>query len=183
MKKFILLPLLLLVAMAMQAQNDAISRFFSKYQEDEAFTSVYVSPKMFQLIAKIETDDPDWNNFRDVLRDLGGLRVLTSDSISNGVALYNEVMSKLPVKEYEELLTVRDGQENVRFWVKESGDVIEELLLVVSEPTEFTMLSFTGRIDLQKIASLSKTLDVDGMEHLEKIKGDDKGEKGDKGNK
>jgi hypothetical protein len=172
MKKLFLLPLFLLAALSTFAQNDGISRFFSKYEEDERFTVVYISPKMFQMIAKIETSDPEWNKFRDVIGDLGGLRVLTADSVSEGISMYKDALSRVPQKEYEELLTVRDGDEHVRFWIKENNNTINELLLLVGAPTEFTMLSFTGKIDLNKISSLAKSVDIDGLQHLDKIKKD-----------
>jgi hypothetical protein len=177
MKKCILLPLLMLATLPIFAQNDAITRFFNKYQEDERFTVVYISPKMFQMVAKIDAEDEDWNKVRDVIKDLGGLRVLTADSIDSGVDMYKDALSRVPQKEYEELLTVRDGKENVRIWIKESNNVISELLLLVGAPNEFTLLSFTGRIDLDKISSLSKSLDIDGVEHLDKVKGNSKAEK------
>lgn len=169
MKKMSLLPLLMLAAFVLNAQNDAITRFFDKYVNDEKFTVVYVSPKMFQMAAKIETTDPEWNKFRDVVKDLGGLRVLVADEITNGVELYKEALNKVPVSEYSELLTVRDGKENVRIWTRDSGNIISELLLLVGAPDEFVLLSFTGKIDLNKISTLAKTLDIDGVEHLDKI--------------
>ncbi len=170
-KTILLLPLFLLAAVFhASAQSDAITRFFEKYVEDEQFTVVYVSPKMFQLVSKIETDDEDWNNIREVVKDLGGLRVLAADSIADGLKYYKDALSKVPTGEYAELLTVRDGKENVRIWIKDSGNIIEELLLLVGAPTEFVMLSFTGKIDLDKISQLSKTLDINGAEHLGKIK-------------
>lgn len=157
-------------AFSASAQNDAITRFFEQYAEDERFTVVFIAPKLFQLAAKIETDDEDWNNIREVVKDLGGLRVLVADSITDGIALYKKALSKVPANEYSELLTVRDKDENVRIWTKDSGNIIEELLLLVGKPDEFVLLSFTGKIDLDKISSLSKVLDVEGADQLEKIK-------------
>jgi predicted nuclease of predicted toxin-antitoxin system len=170
-KVFFLLPMLMLAAIQMHAQNDAISRFFSKYADEERFTVVYISPKMFQMVAKIETDDPDWNKFRSVVSKLGGLRVLSADSISDGLALYKEALNKVPINEYSELITVRDGKENVRIWTKDHDNSIDELLLLVGSPSQFVMLSFTGNIDLDQISTLSKSLDVKGINHLDKIKG------------
>ncbi len=171
MKKMLfVLPALLLVASSLAAQNDAITRFFDRYVDDERFTVVYVSPKLFQLLSKISVDDPDWANVQSVIKDLGGLRVLTADSIADGTAMFKEALSKVPTGEYAELITVRDGKENVRIWTKDTGgSVIEELLLLVGSPTEFTLLSFTGKIDLDKISSLAKAVDMDGFEQLEKI--------------
>ncbi|MBP6825425.1 MAG: DUF4252 domain-containing protein, partial [Saprospiraceae bacterium] len=91
MKKILfLLPVFLLSAIFAQAQNDAITRFFEKYTDDERFTIVYIAPKMFQLVSKIETNDEDWNKVREVVKDLGGLRVLTADSITDGLAIYKD---------------------------------------------------------------------------------------------
>ena len=157
-------------AFSASAQTDAITRFFNQYADDERFTVVYIAPKLFQLAAKIETDDEDWNNIREVVKDLGGLRVLVADSITDGLALYKAALAKVPTNEYSELLTVRDKDENVRIWTKDSGNIIEELLLLVGKPDEFVLLSFTGKIDLDKISSLSKVLDIKGADQLDKIK-------------
>ncbi len=169
MKKVVFSFAFAAIAVLGQAQNDAIVRFFNQYTQDERFTVVFVSQKMFDMASKIETNDPEWNNFRAVVKDLTGLRVLQADSISNAPALYKDALNRVPVAEYEELLTVRDGQENVRIWIKESNNIIAELLLLVGKPKEFTLLSFTGKIDLSKISALSKALDVKGTEHLKKI--------------
>lgn len=171
MKKiFLLLIGSFCLAQAAQAQNDAITRFFEQYMEDERFTVVYIAPKLFSMVGKIETDDPEWEKYREVVGDLTGLRVLTTeDSLVDGVALYKEALSKVPASEYSELLTVRDGQENVRIWIKDSGNIINELLLLVGSPDEFVLLSLTGKIDLDKISVLSKNLDIQGAEHLEKV--------------
>lgn len=170
-KSLFLLPLFLLaVNFSASAQTDAISRFFEKYAEDERFTIVYVSPKMFQLVSKIETSDEEWNRVREIVKDLGGLRVLNADSIGDGLSFYKDALSKVPSGEYEELLTVRDGKENVRIWVKDTENIIEELLLLVGAPEKFTLVSFVGKIDLDKISELSKSLDIDGIQHLEKVK-------------
>lgn len=170
MKKVLLLLPLLFFAAILSAQNDAINRFFSQYMDDERFTVVFVSPKMFNIVSKISTDDEDWENFREVIGGLKGLRVLTADSIADGMKLYKEALDKVPATEYEELVTVRDGKENVRIWVKDSGNIINELLLLVGSPNQFVLLSLAGKIDLDKISSLSKGLDIEGVKHLEKAK-------------
>ena len=171
-KLFLALPVFLMLATTAFSQNDAINRFFNQYMEDERFTVVFVSPKMFNLVSKISTDDEDWEKFREVVGGLTGLRVLTADSIDTGLSMYKEALSKVPAAEYAELLTVRDGKENVRIWIKDSGNIINELLLLVGAPDEFVLLSLTGKIDLDKISELSKGLDINGVQHLEKIKKD-----------
>ena len=166
MKSIFSLAIALLISMAASAQSDAIERFFQDYQEDPNFTVVYVSPKMFQMISKV-TDGSEDKELSSIVKDLKGLRILTSKV--NPSKVYTEANKRLNIKEYEELVTVRDKDSNVRFVTKEANGMINELLLLVGGKEEFVMMSFVGNIDLSKIARLAKKLNIDGAEHLEKI--------------
>lgn len=150
-------------------QADAIEKYFDKYMDDENFTVVYVSPKMFQMISKIAPDEMD-DDTKAVIDDLKGLRILTTEY--NTKAFYKEAKSLIDTKEYEVLMTVRDDGTNVEFLVKDTGDIINELLLLVGGD-EFVLMSFVGNIDLDKIAKLANSIDIDGAEHLDKL-GDQK---------
>jgi len=156
------------------SQADAIEQYFEQYIEDERFTVVYVSPKMFEMVSKIAGEEFD-ENVKDIIKDLKGLRILTTEIEPN--KFYNEALKKIDTKQYEVLMTVRDKGENVQFLTKDDGDIIHELLLLVGGDEEFVMLSFVGNIDLNKIAKLAKTLDIDGAEHLGKLKDKEDSEK------
>ncbi len=67
------------------------------------------------------------------------------------------------------LLTARGDGENVRFMVKDNGDIVEELLMIVGGDTDFALLSFIGNIDLKKIGKLAKALEIDDLEYLQKL--------------
>lgn len=151
----------------LNAQNDAIDRFFEQYQNDENFTMVYVSPKMFQLVAKVASEDLD-KDLNDVVKNLKGLKVLKTEV--NPLQVYKEANNKIDTKEYELLLTARDQGQNVNFYTKtSSNDVVEELLLLVGGDDEFVLLSFVGTLDLAKIAKIAKKMDIDGAEHLGRL--------------
>ena len=68
------------------------------------------------------------------------------------------------------MLQARDNGQKIQFLTKDKGNIIEELLLLVGGENEFVMLSFVGNLDLDKIASLAAKLDIDGAEHLSKLK-------------
>ncbi|WP_235295794.1 DUF4252 domain-containing protein [Portibacter marinus] len=170
MKKLSIILTMMVFAVASSfGQADAIEKYFNKYMDDENFTVVYVSPKMFEYVAKIAPEDMD-KDTRDVIKDLKGLRILTTEY--NTAAFYKEAKSLINRDEYEVLMTVRDEGTNVEFLVKDQGgDIINELLLLVGGD-EFVMMSFVGKIDLNKISKLANSIDIDGMEHLDKIKED-----------
>ena len=52
----------------------------------------------------------------------------------------------------------KDG-DNVEFLIKESNNVIQELLLLSGGKEEFVLLSFMGNLDLNKITRLAKEIE------------------------
>ncbi len=152
------------------AQDDAISKYFNQYVDDEKFSVVYISSKMFEMLGKLDIDeleDKETEVVLEVVKDMRGLRVLTTEH--NAMKVYNEAIKTINTKGYDQLMTVRTEDEKVQFLVKEDDDVIRELLLLVGEEDEFVMVSFIGNIHLNKISKLAKVLDVEGAEHLEKL--------------
>jgi hypothetical protein len=148
------------------AQQDAIMKYFDKYVEDTRFSAVYISPKMFSMVSKIEIEDME-PEVQEVIRSMKGLRILHTEQ--NALQFYNEALKTISTNEYELLLTARNEGENVRFMVKDNGDIVEELLMIVGGEKNFAMLSFLGNIDLKKIGKLAKVLEIDNLQYLDKL--------------
>lgn len=152
------------------AQSDAIVKYFDKYMDDDRFTMVYITPRMFQMLDRLAPDDvsdPNADVVLDVAKDLRGLRILTTEN--NSRAFYSEFKAKFDNSSYEPLMVVRDKGSDVQFLIDESGDTIRELIMLVGGNDEFALLSFVGNIDLDKISKLSKQLSLPGGDHLEKL--------------
>lgn len=175
MKKVILTTLIAFAVNLLYAQNDVISKLFDQYYDDPNFTKVSVSSKMFELFTEIDPEDEDEKEILDAISKLKGLKILVADSVANSRKLFNDAVSKIRAQKYEELLTVKDGKEDVQFMIKEKGGIIDELVLVVGGKKNFVIMSLFGEIDLKNISKLSKSMKVTGMEYLEKI--DEKEEK------
>lgn len=159
-------PLLLLGAGAF-AQEDAIGQFFGKYVDDPRFTVISVSPRMFRLLSKANWDTIPGDLKQTVTR-LHSLRVLSTGTTPEH--FFKEALTLIDHKQYEDLVTVRSNKDNVRFMVKENGDKISELLMIAADEDGFTLMSFVGDIDLDKLSRLSTDMGIKGMENLKDIK-------------
>lgn len=148
-----------------QSQINAIDKYFQQYVDDENFTVVYISPKMFEMFSKLdakvlEMEDHEATAIMEMAREMRGLRILTTDV--NPGKYYKEAKAKVNTSEYEVLMTVRDKDgSNVEFLVIENGDAISELLLMVGGEDEFLLLSFVGNITMEAISKLAKSFDED----------------------
>jgi hypothetical protein len=168
MKKVIAVGVLMIVVTGAFAQ-DAISKFFSKYQSDESFSSVTVSSKMFSLFTNMDAETPEDKEVLEAISKLKGLKILGKEDARNARELYKEAFVLIPIKEYEELMSVRNEDKDIKFYIKESAGKISELLMVMGGNEQFMVMSLFGEIDLKQISRIGKKMDVKGLEHLEKM--------------
>lgn len=151
-------------ASAQEATN-AIDKYFQQYVDDDRFTVVYISAKMFELFGKfdmssVDLEDDEAEAIMDMVKDIKGLRILVAEEDTD--ALYKEAKQKIDTKEYEVLMTVRNKDEdNVDFLIKDidDGNVISELLLMVGGGDDFVLMSFIGKIDMEKVSKLAKVME------------------------
>lgn len=151
-----------------RAQNTAIDKLFDRYSEKDGFTTVYITQYMFSMFKDVHTDDKD---FDDLVKSLKSIRILAVDNENppKGINFFTEIMKDLPVKEYKELMVIKEKGQDVKFLVKDnSSGKISELLLIAGGKDN-ALISIQGNIDLKNIAQLSKSMKIQGMEQLGKM--------------
>lgn len=171
MKNLVSLLLISFLSLSsLSAQLDAIQQFFEDYRNNEAFTQINISPKMFEMFSNMDTDIDMDEDTKEMIKSLTGLKILTTES--NPRKYYNEFISKVETSSYEELMTIRDGNSDVKFLVKDSdgGNIVNELLLLVGGDEDFVLMSFAGKIHLDKVGKLAKNINISGAEHLDNLK-------------
>jgi hypothetical protein len=168
MKKILMIALMMVAVNAVFAQ-DAISKFFTKYQSDESFSQVTVSSKMFNLFTNMEVESKEDQEVLNAISKLKGLRILAKENTSDARALYKEAFALIPTKEFEELMSVRDKDKDMKFYIKESGGKISELVMIMGGANDFMVMSLFGEIDLKQVSKIGKKMNVDGLQKLEKM--------------
>ncbi len=168
MKKYILIVLMAVTPLAGFSQS-----LFDKYEDLDDVTSVVVSKKAFELLAKmdIDIDDPDAQDAMDIMTNVTSLKVFTTDNKSIGADMKASVTKYLKSSSLTELMRVKDKDANVKFYIKEGkdSDHVSELLMFVTgikdveangRNFETVLLSLTGNIDLNKISSLTNKMNL-----------------------
>ncbi len=167
MKSFVACVFFLLgVTAPVWGQDDAIVKYFSKYIDDERFVHAYVSPRMFSAVAKLEEKDMS-EELKSIIRDLKGMRIL---SIKNsGRKYFDEYTKAMDTKGYETVYAVGKKSENVKIYLRNENKPDGELLMVHHQDDSCTLTSFFGKVNLDRMAKLSASLNISGAEHLQKI--------------
>ena len=160
------------LAVSVQAQNDAITKYFSKYVDNDDFSHVTVSGKMFSMINQIEVEDDEDRAMVESLGKIKGVKALFAEENVNGEAMYKEALGLIDGKGYEELMSIREDDKDIKFMIKEKGNKIDELFMVMGGDNEFGLVSIVGDgIDINQLYKLSKNIGMKEFGHLEKMGG------------
>jgi hypothetical protein len=168
MKRILVSALIILGTVALFGQKSAVDKVFDKYSGKDGYTTVYISSYMFNLMNSLETDDPDYNEFKKAASGINSIKILTQDG-DNSVAFGKELLDQLPRSEYKEMMVVKEENEEVLFLAREIDGKITEFLLIVSGGGEDALIAIQGDIDLESIASIASGLDMPGLENLEEL--------------
>lgn len=170
MKKFLIIAALLVTPLLGSAQS-----IFDKYEEMDEVSSVIVNKNMFELLMKmdVDVDDPEAKEFMDIAKSLSGVKVFVTEDKAVSADMKATVDRYLKSSSLNELMRVKDKDANVKFYIREGkdSDHVSELLMFVTginnsdievndRKIETVLLTLTGDIDLTKIGSLTKKMNL-----------------------
>jgi hypothetical protein len=164
MKRFILLVIAVALPAFVMAQNSAVDKLFNKYKGKEGVTTVQISPELFQVIKAMDVKELD--NSEIPFDKVSSVKILTieDEGANRGVNFYDEIKNELDVANYAEVMTVDDGGETVRMWMKADNATISEFLLIVGGDDN-VLIYITGSFnmnDLEGLAgSFGEDIDID----------------------
>lgn len=166
MKNSILIITALLFSHLLSAQTGPVDALFERYAEKEGFTSIYISGKMLSMLGAM---NPGQDKSGNILSRLKSIRILSEDdSLSSGrVNFYSDLSRALDLSIYEELMVVREGQDVTKFLIRQDGGSISELLMITGGSGGNSLISIRGDINLRELSELSKTIGIEGLDHLE----------------
>lgn len=173
MKKIALL--IALVALPVIAFSQSV---FDKFEDYDDVSTVVVNKNMFKLFSRIESDDPEAQEFMEMVKSLEDLKVFITEDSKIGAEMKATVSKYLKKASLQELMRVKDKDVNVKFYIKQGRDEdhVSELLMFVNglkdveangKKIETVLLSLTGDIDLNKIGSLTRKMNLPSQ--LEKV--------------
>ena len=165
MKKLALSLLVVLVPIFAIGQNTAVEKLFEKYGGQDGFTTVTINKGLFKMVGQLDENDEDLK----ALSGMESIKILAIDDENNasGVNFYKEVRSQLKTADYEELMTVNSKDTDVVFLVKQNGDIIKELILLVGGNSEDNALIYiAGNINLKDVSKIAKHMGVDDEGHV-----------------
>jgi hypothetical protein len=105
----------------------SIDRLFEKYAGRDGFTTFTISGDLLNLAASFEDNDDD----KSIRARITEVRILTQDDKDGeGVNFLDFIGRDLEVKDYEEFMSVKKSNQDMRMLVRLQGRKVTEFLLV-----------------------------------------------------
>jgi len=160
MKNVFLFILTMAFPAYLMAQNSAVDKLFNKYKGKEGVTTVQISPELFQVVKAMEIQDIEEHDIP--FEKIASVKILTieDEEAWKDVNFYDEIKRDLDVSNFAEVMTVDDGGETVRMWMKADNAVVSEFLLIVGGDDN-VLIYITGNFNMKDLEGLAESFDHD----------------------
>ncbi|HSO88009.1 MAG TPA: DUF4252 domain-containing protein [Draconibacterium sp.] len=140
--------------------NPGISEAFTKYRFKDGVTTITIPGWVIGIAANFGDLE---KNERELLHSIDKVRVLVveDDDLNAKINLHKEFSTKINKKnDYEELMTVRDDNEDITIYGKMDENVITEMIILVGG-YDNAMIYVKGEIEPELINDQIKISDKD----------------------
>jgi len=128
MKKLFLLSVLMLTLTVVYGQR-SIDNLFEKYAGKEGFVSVTLSGDLLKLASCFD----DELNEKSIPANITQIRILAQDNenqTQNNDNFYDLVIKGIKVGDYEEFMSVKKTNQDLKMYVRAEGNKFREFLLI-----------------------------------------------------
>ncbi len=160
MKRIVLLVIAVAFPAFLVAQNSAVDKLFNKYSGQEGVTTVSISPELFKMVNAMGIEEVE--DAEIPFDKIASVKVLTIEDEEQweDVNFYTEISEDLDVSNFEEVMTVNDGGEMVRIWMKVEKNEMSEFLLIVGGDDN-VLVYITGNFNMNDMEELAESVDGD----------------------
>lgn len=137
-------------------QNNAIKTYFSDYLDREDVTTIMVSGKAFEMAQEINIDGEEGEQFKEMASQITGFTMIIEEDVSNALSKAKTARKKVKGS-FEQLIEIKEKENNVVVLVEESNGVVYEVLCIVGTNDEFILASLTGDMRLSDVSEMTKS--------------------------
>lgn len=151
------------------AQKDKLDQLFEKYQESEGVTSIKIAKPMFNMLNKLNIDDAELSQIKPLLSKINGLKILIVEkpatnakpgseaqkSASGFLKLQSDIAASIKNMKYEELITVNNKDNKIKFLSSDATNgILDNLLLSINSEGNQVLMMLDGKISMDDINNL-----------------------------
>jgi hypothetical protein len=166
MKKILIAIAILAIPFLASSQNESIEKFYNKYVGNEKVSDISLNGWILSMASKMAKEEGS-----EILQKITKLRImLTEEKDIVSRADVKQLMRDIRKNDFEDLMTVRDEGTRVNFMIREKGENITNVLVIIHGDGEFILLSLEGNLNMEDLKQLE--FDVEGGDVFKKLSDD-----------
>lgn len=167
MKNILILTLLFAFLMPVNTycQTKSINKFYRKYKYKKHARNISLPGWLIRMgagIAKQHVEDEEEKlalAFAKKIRKAKFMLMEEGDKVKpKDIA---KLMKGLKKESFDDLLQIRDGKTTINMMIRDEGETIRNLFVLVKEPDELIMLSLKTKFTMKDINQLLETMEVE----------------------
>lgn len=176
---------LLYMPLPASAQSPSLD-FVKKYESRQGITLISISPYMFRLMSRLESSDPDYKDVKAFSSQITSFMILIDEN-GGETRMAQELrllQASLEKAGYQDLMTIKDDTESIRFQIIEKNGRIQEFVMSIAGSDESMVMILSGNFNLDDLLNISGDMNIEGMDKVKELnEKDTRGSKGSKGPK
>lgn len=147
MKRLLLIAIITLSAIAAKAET-----FLESCEDVKGITTVYVSKAMIAMAGNLNSGDMDLNSLAG---KLNSIQIANAEG-KNVAALRARTKVFSTSQGYEELVRVREDNENVKILMRKLKPSLYEYVILAEEANELSVIILTGSMTMEDVMASVK---------------------------
>ena len=148
MKRIFTVIAVMMACLSMHAQAE----LFSKYDNTQGVTTVYVSKSMLSIMPQMKTGGVDISS---IAQKLDNISILTCERPSMIGGIKQNASAIYSRDGYEEVMKLNDSDSHTVIYMKQLSGGTNEFALVNTENNVLRIVNIKGRISLRDIQSIT----------------------------
>lgn len=138
-----------------QQDNDEL---FKKLSDIKGVEVVYISKSLLGMVAGMDMPQMQMNgiDIKKITGKLESLQVFSSEDSNAMKKLKSESDKLIKNGKYETLMFVKDEESKTVFYMNKLSNQKSEMLMISEEPSETTLIRFTGSFTLKDLQDMTK---------------------------
>lgn len=149
------------------SQNKDVKEIIEKFEGKTGITVISLNKDLLNMVSTSKQDSSDLGN---VLKGITEIRILVIEKKNpEQKELFKTMVQKMPVKQYKELMVVKDGKDQIKMFAIENKGKITDFILTVIGENDNVLINISGNIDMRRLSGLYKDMNFSGFNHLAKL--------------
>lgn len=147
------------ILLAVCAAGNAQQSFFNKYGDTKGINTVYISKTMLGMLGKVAMDGTLKTGKGDIGKIAGKLehlQIMNCERPSMIPAMKQAALDSFKKEGFEQMMNVKDDDENVIIYYKSHGNKLNEFSLLCIEKDELQIINVLGNVTLKEIKELAE---------------------------